>query len=86
MAPDSSDSGTLFVGGTVAAGPKQTPQKDFAIYLSDGLIRETGPAAELRVRHASAKVIDASGATILPGLTDAHGHLYGLGLSLDTST
>ena len=29
-------------------------------------------------------MIDVTGATILPGLTDAHGHLYGLGLSLDT--
>ena len=29
-------------------------------------------------------MINVTGATILPGLTDAHGHLYGLGLSLDT--
>src|SRR5207237_4464240 len=28
--------------------------------------------------------VDVSGTTIMPGLTDAHGHLYGLGLSLDT--
>ena len=28
--------------------------------------------------------MDVTGTTILPGLTDAHGHLYGLGLSLDT--
>ncbi|MEA2491284.1 MAG: hypothetical protein QOH21_3076 [Acidobacteriota bacterium] len=88
MAPNttsnSTDNGTLFVGGTVAAGPKQVPQKNFAIYVSDGLIREVGPAAELRARHASAKVTDAAGATILPGLTDAHGHLYSLGQSLDT--
>lgn len=84
MTQNTSDSGTLFLGGTVVAGPGQTPQKDYAIYVTDGLIREVGPAAELRGRHASAAIVDASGATILPGLTDAHGHLYGVGMSLDT--
>jgi hypothetical protein len=76
--------GTLFVGGTVVAGANQTPQKDYAVYVTEGLIREVGPAAELRGKHADATVVDASNATILPGLTDAHGHLYGLGMSLDT--
>jgi hypothetical protein len=75
--------GTLFLGGTVAAGPEQTPQKDFAVYVENGLIRDVGTAASLRVAHPAARIVDVSGATILPGLTDAHGHLYGLGLSLD---
>lgn len=76
--------GTLFTGGIVAAGPQQTPQRDSAIYVEDGRIVDVGPAAGLRAKHGGAQIIDASGATILPGLTDAHGHLYGLGLSLDT--
>ncbi|HKR62645.1 MAG TPA: amidohydrolase [Thermoanaerobaculia bacterium] len=75
--------GTLFVGGTVAAGPQQTPRKDFAVYAEGGVIREVGPASQLRAAHPGARVVDASNATILPGLTDAHGHLYGLGVSLD---
>lgn len=75
---------TVFIGGTVAAGPQQTPQHDLGIYTSDGIIREVGPAASIRAAHPNARVVDASSATILPGLTDAHGHLYGLGLSLDT--
>jgi predicted amidohydrolase YtcJ len=74
----------LYVGGTVAVGPNQTPQHDIAILVRDGLIVETGPAATLRRTHDRAHIIDASKATILPGLTDAHGHLYGLGLALDT--
>ncbi|HUP60840.1 MAG TPA: amidohydrolase [Thermoanaerobaculia bacterium] len=77
------DSGTLFTGGTVVAGAEQTPRKDFAVYADGGLIREVGPADALRRAHPYARVVDAAGATILPGLTDAHGHLYGLGLSLD---
>lgn len=77
-----SDSGTLFVGGTVAVGPAQTPRKGMAIHVVDGVIRATGDAAELLAAHPGAKVVDASNATILPGLVDAHAHLYGLGLSL----
>ena len=77
-------SGTLIIGSTLLAGPAQTPQRDGAVFVQDGIIREIGTAAELRAKHAGAHVIDATGATILPGLTDAHGHLYGLGLSLDT--
>lgn len=75
---------TLFTGGTVAAGSAQTPTADHAVLVSGGLIREIGPADTLRRSHPRARIIDASGSTILPGLTDAHAHLYGLGLALET--
>ncbi|HEX2833631.1 MAG TPA: amidohydrolase [Thermoanaerobaculia bacterium] len=78
------EQGTLFIGGTVVTGVAQTPQKNYAVYTTGGTIREVGPADALRRKYANARIVDASGATILPGLTDAHGHLYGLGLSLDT--
>ena len=77
------DDGTLFLGGTVVTGADQIPRKDFAVYATGGIIRQVGLASDLRAAHPNAKVVDASNATILPGLTDAHGHLYGLGLSLD---
>jgi predicted amidohydrolase YtcJ len=77
------DNGTLFLAKTVAAGADQTPRSGYAIYVVDGRVSAVGPASELRAAHAGAHVIDAGDATILPGLTDAHGHLYGLGLSLD---
>jgi predicted amidohydrolase YtcJ len=75
--------GTLYIGGTVAAGAAQTPQKNYAIYTSGGTIREVGPAADLQRKYPQANVTAELNATILPGLTDAHGHLYGLGVSLD---
>ena len=78
------DSGILFLGGTVVTGSDQTPRANFAVYADGGVIRQIGLASDLRAAHPNAKVVDASGATILPGLTDAHGHLYGLGLALDT--
>jgi predicted amidohydrolase YtcJ len=77
------DQGGAIYVGNVVAGADQTPRPDYAIFVSDGIIREVGPAAEIRGRHAAANVVDMTGATILPGLTDAHGHLYGLGLALD---
>jgi predicted amidohydrolase YtcJ len=74
----------LFVGGTVAVGPNQTPQHGVAILVRDGRVIETGPAAVLRGRHGRARLVEVPNDTILPGLIDAHGHLYGLGLALDT--
>ncbi len=75
--------GTTYIG-QVVAGADQTPRANYAVYVSGGVIREVGPADEVRQRHRGARIVDVAGATILPGLTDAHAHLYGLGLSLDT--
>jgi predicted amidohydrolase YtcJ len=72
----------LFIG-TVVAGASQTPQKNYAVFVDGETICEVGPAETLRAKHPDARVIVASDATILPGLTDAHGHLYGLGNALD---
>ena len=77
------DNGTIFVAKTIAAGADQTPRSGYAIYVAGDRIGAVGPADQIRAAHAGARVIDAGDATILPGLTDAHGHLYGLGLSLD---
>ena len=79
----SNASATLFVGGTVLVGGAQTPQKNVAVLASGGVIRAVGPGDEMRSRYPNARVVDASNATILPGLTDAHAHLYGFGRSLD---
>jgi predicted amidohydrolase YtcJ len=79
----SREAGTLFIGGTVVAGAAQTPRKNFAVYTSGGTIREVGPADELQRKYPASKVVAVLNGTILPGLTDAHGHLYGLGVALD---
>jgi predicted amidohydrolase YtcJ len=76
------DDQKIFVG-VVVAGPQQTPQHDWAVYVRNGRIEAVGPAADLRRDHPNVDTIDAGGGTILPGLTDAHGHLYGLGLAID---
>jgi predicted amidohydrolase YtcJ len=73
----------LYIGATVVAGADQQPQKDWAIYVEDGVIREVGPRAELQRAHPVTNTLAVLNGTILPGLTDAHGHLYGLGVALD---
>ncbi|MGZ5473462.1 MAG: amidohydrolase [Thermoanaerobaculia bacterium] len=81
--PPMTETGMIYIAGTVVAGPDQVPQKNFAIYTSGGVIREIGPAADIQRAHPGTNVLAVLDGTILPGLTDAHGHLYGLGLSLD---
>src|SRR5438034_1169009 len=80
----SSPSETIFAGGIVVAGPSQTAHPNWSVVTSGERIIAAGPVDEIRSSHPNANVINVTGATILPGLTDAHGHLYGLGLSLDT--
>ena len=75
---------TLFEGGTVVAGAAQTPQANWSVVTANGTIVAAGPADTIRTAHPNARVIDVRGTTVMPGLADAHGHLYGLGLSLDT--
>lgn len=75
---------TIFEGGTVVAGAMQTPQANWSVVTANGIIVAVGPAESIRAAHRDAHVIDVHGTTVMPGLTDAHGHLYGLGLSLDT--
>ena len=74
----------IFGPAVVLAGATQEPISGQSVYVVAGTIAEIGPAGQIRQQHPNARFIDVSGTTILPGLTDAHGHLYGLGLSLDT--
>ncbi len=63
-------------------GSRPTAQ---AIAVRGRFIAEVGTdAAVLLLRAASTRVIDAAGATVVPGLQDAHGHIGGLGSNLQT--
>lgn len=50
--------------------------------VSDGKIVETGSDSDILDKYTAEEIIDADGRTILPGLIDAHAHLYNLGLKL----
>lgn len=56
-----------------------------ALAVAGDRIASVGTSAEiLRRRGPSTRTIDAGGATVVPGLHDAHGHFTGLGSSLRT--
>jgi putative selenium metabolism protein SsnA len=48
-----------------------------AIYCSNGLIADLGPASALEARYPDADRIDARGQLIMPGNVCAHTHFYG---------
>lgn len=77
--PASRDPGrrTLFRGAALADGRSARLQRDISILVEDGTIAwirprdaegPTGPRRDL-------EVVDASGATIVPGFVDSHGHV-----------
>jgi len=53
-----------------------------AMAIRDGRIVEVGSTEDLQKKYHATENYDAGGKTIVPGLIDAHAHLYGLGLSL----
>jgi len=53
-----------------------------ALVVKDGKILEIGLKPELELKYNIKETYDANGNTIVPGLIDAHAHLYGLGLNL----
>ncbi|MDB4877192.1 MAG: Amidohydrolase 3 [Gemmatimonadetes bacterium] len=54
-----------------------------AMAVRDGRVQFVGSAREaLLLRGASTRVIDAAGQTVIPGMVDAHGHLFELGAGL----
>lgn len=56
----------------------------FAAFSFDeqGKIVAVGSAAEVMAKAPGARQVDVKGKTVLPGLIDAHGHVFGLGQML----
>jgi imidazolonepropionase-like amidohydrolase len=69
---------TVLVGGMLINGLSAPPLHDAAVVIKGDKIVEVGPAAEVKI-PAGATVIDTSGQTMMPGLIDAHAHLFLLG-------
>ncbi|MDZ7631482.1 MAG: amidohydrolase [Gemmatimonadaceae bacterium] len=54
-----------------------------AMAMRGGRLLFVGSAVEaMALKGPATQMIDAGGRTIIPGMTDAHAHLYGLGLTL----
>jgi predicted amidohydrolase YtcJ len=53
-----------------------------ALAFDHGKVLATGNGPDLRSRYADAQRIDGHGATLLPGLIDAHGHILDMGMAM----
>jgi predicted amidohydrolase YtcJ len=70
---------TIFINGNVYTVNEAQPHVD-AIAVKDGKILFAGSNDKVEAfKGGSTKVIDLRGATVLPGLTDSHYHLLGVG-------
>jgi len=59
---------------------------DGGVAMEGGTIAEIGPTADLRAKYPGAEFVDARGGVIMPGLINAHTHIYSAlarGLSID---
>ena len=63
----------VFVTMAAIAGPAE------AMLVRDGRIAAIGPAEEVRAAAAGAKAVRLDGATVIPGLIDAHCHVSDIG-------
>ncbi|HMA29521.1 MAG TPA: amidohydrolase [Thermoanaerobaculia bacterium] len=76
--PKPSASATLYTGATVYRAWDASPARA-AILVEGGGIRFVGDEREARALAPDAHVVDLARAVVVPGLTDAHGHLRKLG-------
>ncbi len=68
----------LIIGsGRVMTRDAARPHLEEGAVVTEGeLIRELGPTAAMRAKYPEAEFIDARGGVIMPGLINAHTHIY----------
>jgi len=61
------------VGGTLIDVVNSATIPNSVVLIEDGIIKKVGKAGEIKI-PANAKIVDAKGKTVLPGLWDMHAH------------
>ena len=74
---------TLIVNANGYTLDRSNKLKQFAAMVFDnqGKVVLVGDEKKLRKQYSKAKIIDMQGKTVLPGLIDAHGHVFELGVA-----
>jgi predicted amidohydrolase YtcJ len=73
----------VLTGGEIVTMQRDAPRAEAVAIQGVHIVAVGSPAAVQRFVGPATKVIDLHGRTVTPGLVDAHGHLYGLGESLE---
>jgi hypothetical protein len=71
---------TVLVNARIHTLDPDKPQAGALAWSDDGRLLAVGGAEEVQQQYPDASKIDAHGATVIPGLIDAHGHVLGLGM------
>lgn len=82
LSPVERDTPLVIEGGTLFDGTGADPFEISAIVIANGRIQEVRKAGQASAYPAGARVIQAGGKYILPGLIDGHVHLRGWDLEL----
>jgi predicted amidohydrolase YtcJ len=70
---------TVFINGNIYTGNDRAPHAE-AIAVKAGRIIFVGSNADAKIfQSGDAHVIDLTGKTVVPGLTDSHCHIFGIG-------
>lgn len=73
----------LLINGNIYTLDDNNPLAE-AIVIKDGYIIAVGNSNELKDRYNAEKIIDLKGSVVIPGLTDAHAHMFGFGQMLNS--
>ncbi len=69
----------VFINGNIYTGNERAPHAE-AIAVQGGRIVFVGSNAEAKIlQKAATRVVDLAGKTVVPGLTDSHCHIFGIG-------
>ncbi len=70
---------TVFINGNIYTVNDRQPRAE-AIAVKGGRIVFVGSNADAKTfQEASTRVVDLAGKTVVPGLTDSHCHIFGIG-------
>jgi predicted amidohydrolase YtcJ len=69
----------VFINGNIYTGNEKQPRAEAVAVKGDRIVFVGSNAAAKKLEGATTRVVDLHGATMVPGMADAHQHLEGVG-------